>query len=427
MNIVRFGYLYNIPTSNGVSRPSAVRGQGFHMINMGELFSYDIINEMPMERVTLSEKEQKKYFVKKGDLLFARQSLVAAGAGKCSFVNNIEEPTTFESHIIRVRLDESRCCSRYYYYLFKLPDNPIRAIVNQCAQAGIRGSELQKIKVPLPSLKVQRRIASILSAYDNLIENNNRRIQLLEQMAENLYKEWFVRFRFPGHEKVEHVDSKLGKIPFSFNVTTMNEVFEDYIGGGWGNDEQSEEFPVSANVIRGADFPSVWHYDLSTCPKRYHKISNYKSRQLQDGDIVLEISGGTSEQPVGRTVLITQEMINRFEEGRVICASFCKLVRLKKERISPYYYYFWMQYLYDTRIIDRYQLQSTGIINFKFEAFLKKGILMLPPKDLMSSFEEQVVPLFKEMNQLAAQNANLSRQRDLLLPRLMSGKLEVNA
>ena len=146
MKIIRFGELYSIPTSNGVSRPSAVRGEGFHMINMGELFSFDVINEMPMERVFLSDKEQKKYLVKKGDLLFARQSLVAAGAGKCSIVNNILEPTTFESHLIRVRLDETRCCPRYYYYLFKLPDNPIKTIVNQCAQAGIRGSELQKIK-----------------------------------------------------------------------------------------------------------------------------------------------------------------------------------------------------------------------------------------------------------------------------------------
>jgi len=392
---------------------------------MGELFSFDVINEMPMERVFLSDKEQKKYLVKKGDLLFARQSLVAAGAGKCSIVNNILEPTTFESHLIRVRLDETRCCPRYYYYLFKLPDNPIKTIVNQCAQAGIRGSELQKIKVPLPMLAEQRRIASILSAYDNLIENNNRRIRLLEQMAENLYKEWFVRFRFPGHEKAEFVASKLGKIPSSFSVTNMGDVFEEYIGGGWGNDEVSEEFPISASVIRGADFPSVWHYDVSTCPKRFHKKSNYKSRQLHDGDIVMEISGGTSEQPVGRTVLVTQDLIDRFEGGRVICASFCKMINLNKEKISPYFFYFWMHYLYDTRIIDRFQLQSTGIINFKFEPFLKKGIVMLPSKDVMLSFDKHIIPLFKEINQLAIQNDKLSRQRDLLLPRLMSGKLEV--
>lgn len=427
MDIVRFGTLYSIPTSNGVSRPSAVRGQGFHMINMGELFSYDIIDEIPMERVCLSEKEQSKYLVEKGDLLFARQSLVAAGAGKCSIVNNIIEPTTFESHLIRVRLDKTKCIPLYYYYLFKLPDNPIKAIVNQCAQAGIRGSELQRIKVPLPSLSAQRRIASTLFAFDNLIDNNNRRIRLLEQMAENLYKEWFVRFRFPGHEKAEFEHSKLGKLPSSFRVANMGDVFADYIGGGWGNDDMSEDYPVEASVIRGADFPKVWHYDVSSCPRRYHKASNYKSRQLKDGDIVMEISGGTSEQPVGRTVLVTQDMINRFKDGKVICASFCKMIRLKKEIVSPYFFYYWMHYLYDTRIIDRFQLQSTGIINFKFESFLRKGDVMIPPKKIQEAFDKQVVPVFKEMNQLAIQIENLSHQRDLLLPRLMSGKLEVKA
>ncbi len=294
------------------------------------------------------------------------------------------------------------------------------------SQQQITAPYLSRIKISIfEDINYQCHIASILSAYDNLIENNNKRIRLLEQMAENLYKEWFVRFRFPGHEKAEFVNTKLGKLPTSFSVTNMNSVFDDYIGGGWGNDDESEDFPISASVIRGADFPNVWHYDVSTCPRRYHKKSNYKARQLQDGDIVMEISGGTSEQPVGRTVLVTQDMIERFEGGRVICASFCKMIRLKKEMISPYFFYFWMHYLYDTRIIDRFQLQSTGIINFKFEPFLKKGIVMLPPKELMQSFEDKINPIFKEINQLAIQNENLSRQRDLLLPRLMSGKLEV--
>ena len=292
-----------------------------------------------------------------------------------------------------------------------------------------RGSKnaIMKYLVPDVNSDTQRRIASILSAYDNLIENNNKRIRLLEQMAANLYKEWFVRFRFPGHEKAEFETSKLGKIPSSFSVTNMGDVFEDYIGGGWGNDEETEDFSISASVIRGADFPNVWHYDVSTCPKRFHKKSNYKSRQLLDGDIVMEISGGTSEQPVGRTVLVTQDLIDRFEGGRVICASFCKMIRLNKDKISPYFFYFWMHYLYDTRIIDRFQLQSTGIINFKFEPFLKKGIVMLPPKELMQLFDKLIVPIFKETNHLAIQNENLSRQRDLLLPRLMSGKLELKA
>lgn len=318
---------------------------------------------------------------------------------------------------------------RYVYYLLRL-NLPYLQLIGGGSGAGtpiISKNKFSKFKFLVEDdLPTQRRIASILSAYDNLIENNNKRIRLLEQMAENLYKEWFVRFRFPGHEKVEMVDSRLGKLPSSFKVTNMGSVFDDYIGGGWGNDDASDEFPVAASVIRGADFPNVWHYDLSTCPRRYHKTSNYKSRQLKDGDIIMEISGGTPEQPVGRTVLVTQEMIDRFEDGRVICASFCKMIRLKKDLVSPYFFYYWMHYMYDTRIIDRFQLQSTGIINFKFEPFLKKGLVLLPPKDIQDAFEKHVVPLIKEINQLAVQIDNLSRQRDLLLPRLMSGKLEVN-
>lgn len=285
---------------------------------------------------------------------------------------------------------------------------------------------MEKKTVYIPSsLNVQHRIASILSTYDSLIENNTKRIRLLEKMAENIYKEWFVRFRFPGHENVEMENSKYGKLPKTFEIVKMNEVFDYYIGGGWGEEERSEGFPEEASVIRGADFPNIWHYDVSSCPKRYHKAKNYKARQLEDGDIIMEISGGTSEQPVGRTVLVTEDLLERFPNKRLICASFCKLIRLKKDVVSPYYFYYWMKFLYDTRIIDRFQLQSTGIINFKFEPFLRRGDVVLPPKEVMLAFEKQVSLCHKEMNQLAKQNSLLARQRDLLLPRLMSGKLEV--
>lgn len=414
-----------MPSSNGLSRPSAVRGKGFRMIGMGELFACNIIHDMDMERVLMNEKEQMKYYVQEGDLLFARQSLVAAGAGKCSIVSVLSEKTTFESHIIRVRLNKKICNPLYYFYLFQLPYNPIKTIVNQCAQAGIRGSELCKIKVQKPSLSVQNCVSCILGKYDTLIENNTKRIRLLEKMAENLYKEWFVRFRFPGHENVEKGNSKYGKLPKTFEIVKMNEVFDYYIGGGWGEEEQSDGFPEEASVIRGADFPNIWHYDISSCPRRFHKAKNYKARQLEDGDIIMEISGGTSEQPVGRTMLVTENLLERFPNKRLICASFCKLIRLKKDVVSPYYFYYWMKFLYDTRIIDRFQLQSTGIINFKFEPFLRRGDVVLPPKEVMLAFEKQVSLCHKEMNQLAKQNSLLARQQDLLLPRLMSGKLEV--
>lgn len=379
MKIIRFGELYSIPTSNGVSRPSAVRGEGFHMINMGELFSFDVINEMPMERVFLSDKEQKKYLVKKGDLLFARQSLVAAGAGKCSIVNNILEPTTFESHLIRVRLDETRCCPRYYYYLFKLPDNPIKTIVNQCAQAGIRGSELQKIKVPLPMLAEQRRIASILSTYDNLIENNNKRIRLLEQMAENLYKEWFVRFRFPGHEKAE---------------------FENGLPMGW-------------KVMKLDKILTV----------RYGKDHS----KIEDGDIPILGSGGimrfgNKELNASESVLIPRKgSLNNImyidEPFWTVDTMF--FTEMKYKNIAKYVYYVLSG-------IDMESFNSGAALPSMTTNILNHFKVILPSEDVLALFDEKVELLFLQKKKLIQQNTLLSRQRDLLLPRLMSGKLEVN-
>ena len=315
----------------------------------------------------------------------------------------------------------------FLYYYIKGNLDYIKLFGTGATFPEISGAAMRKIKVQIPTLPTQQKIAAILSTYDRLIENNTRRIRLLEQMAENLYKEWFVRFRFPEHEKVEMVKSKYDRIPSNFNIIQMQDVFDYYVGGGWGQENMSDDFSEEANVIRGADFPKVCQYDISTCPRRFHKKSNYRSRQLEDGDIVMEISGGTSEQPVGRTILVTQSLIDRFDNGKVICASFCKLIRLRKNVISPFFFYYWMKFLYDTRIINRFQLQSTGIINFKFEPFLRKGDVMLPPTNVMNSFESHVVPIHKEMNKLAQQNQLLTRQRDLLLPRLMSGKLEVKS
>lgn len=241
MEYVRFGELYSNSSSNGLSRPSAVRGKGFRMIGMGELFAHNIIHDMEMERVLMNDKEQAKFFVEEGDLLFARQSLVASGAGKCSIVSSLSENTTFESHLIRVRLDKAKCNPLYYFYLFQLPYNPIKAIVNQCAQAGIRGSELCKVKVQKPDIKVQNKVASILSKYDTLIENNTKRIRILEKMAENLYKEWFVRFRFPGYEKVEMENG----LPKGWKVKRYEDELNVKYGKGLPTNRLTEDgFPV---------------------------------------------------------------------------------------------------------------------------------------------------------------------------------------
>lgn len=315
----------------------------------------------------------------------------------------------------------------YIYYLLSMPHMRQLATNSMTGASGRQRADLgfiKRIQWNFPDIAKQKRIADILSVYDSLIELNNKRIKLLEQMAENLYKEWFVRFRFPGHETAEFENGKFGKMPTCFSTTKMQDAFEYYIGGGWGNDDKDAEYCDEAYVIRGTDFPHVNSGDLSTCPLRYHKASNYKARKLKENDIIMEVSGGTAEQPVGRTLIITKDILERLSD-KVVCASFCKLIRLNLEVVTPLYFYYWMKYLYDTRIIDRFQLQSTGIINFKFEYFLRKGDLMLPPMEVMQAFDNLVSGIYEEKASLARTNENLIKQRDLLLPRLMSGKLEV--
>lgn len=364
--------------------------------------------------------------LKSGTRLLPKDTVLFSSRAPIGYVALAANPICTNQGFKSIVCDKNKVEPLYIYYYLKANLDYIKLFGTGATFPEISGKTMGKIKIEIhKSLGAQRRIASILSTYDTLIENNTKRIRILEKMAENLYKEWFVRFRFPGYEKVEFADSKYGKLPNTFEIVRMKDVFGYYIGGGWGEENESDEFPEVASVIRGADFPNVWHYDVDSCPRRFHKTRNYKARRLEAGDIIMEISGGTSEQPVGRTVLVTKELVERFEGGRVVCASFCKLIRLNKEKVSPYYFYYWMKFLYDTRIIDRFQLQSTGIINFKFEPFLRKGDVMLPAKEIMKAFGKKVMVLHQEMNLLAKQNSLLARQRDLLLPRLMSGKLEV--
>lgn len=358
---------------------------------------------------------------RKGDILFT-----VVGSFGIPILITDNTPFVFQRHIAILRPNPAVIDSRFLYYtmLSKSFYAQADAYAVGAAQRTISLTSLRKMKIAVPDLSIQKKIADVLSSFDNLIDCNNKQKIALEMIADSLYKEWFVRFRFPGYENISLVSSRLGKMPCNFDTIKMNEAFEYCIGGGWGSDEYSREYPERAYVIRGTDFPNVQKGDLTSCPLRYHKKSNYSARELKENDIIIEVSGGTAEQPVGRTLLVTKDVIDRLA-GKVICASFCKQIRLNTEVVSPYYFYYWMRFLYNTRIIDRFQLQSTGIINFKFEYFLRKGDVMLPPKDLMDRFDEKVKVLYDEISLLAQQNENLAMQRDLLLPRLMSGKLEV--
>lgn len=164
------------PIRNGLTKPSKIRGNGVKMISMGEIFAHDRIADVDMELVPVTDSELASSSVEVGDLLFARQSLVLEGAGKCSVVETVTEPTVFESHLIRVRVDASKVLPDFVYYYFHSSEGKgrIRGIVEQVAAAGIRGKDLIRLHVPCPSLKVQAAIVNTLRSFDDLIAANQR-------------------------------------------------------------------------------------------------------------------------------------------------------------------------------------------------------------------------------------------------------------
>jgi type I restriction enzyme S subunit len=316
----------------------------------------------------------------------------------------------------------------FYFQALKSPfvQAGLKARSSGTTVLGIKQSELWRVEIPYPTLPIQHRIASILSAYDDLIDNNTRRIKILEEMTRMIYREWFVNFRFPGHEKVRMVESELGMIPEGWNAPSLEQVLEHVIGGGWGEEQQSDEFNVSAYVIRGTDIPPARHGSVTNCPLRWHKESNFKSRRINDGDLVFEVSGGSKGQLVGRSLLVTNTLLSQWDRD-VICASFCKLLRPKAEmRLSTALYCFLLE-AYTNGTIDKYQVQSTGISNFKFTPFVKEVRMPLPSPAILTRFGEVVTPILDAVAVFGKRNSNLRMTRDLLLPKLVSGEIPVEA
>ncbi|OQC07319.1 MAG: Type-1 restriction enzyme EcoKI specificity protein [Candidatus Hydrogenedentes bacterium ADurb.Bin101] len=388
-----FESLYLVPSKNGLSGPARVRGNGFKMINMGELFANDRIGPIEMERVPMNEKEVSTMLVECGDLLFARQSLVLAGAGKCSLVKELDEPTTFESHIIRVRLKRELAVPESYYYYFNSSNCPIRSIVTQGVQAGIRANDLKRLEVHVPSVPEQERIASVLSAYEDLIENNRRRIQLLEQAARLLYKEWFVHLRFPGHE---HTKIKDG-VPEGWDKRALKEISDITMGQSPKSiyyNEEGNGLPFHQGVTNfGIRFPS--HETYCTIPNRL----------AEPGDILFSVRA-----PVGR-INITQDKIII---GRGLAA-----IRSNRNQQNLLFYALKSHFFKE-------DMMGGGAI---FAAITKKdlhGVTLVQPADQIAEmFMEHVRPIDLQIANLQQTIEGLEKARDLLLPRLMNGEIEV--
>lgn len=377
---IRFGDLYAIGSRNGLSKPSKVRGSGYKMINMGELFANDRIYDIPMELVPLTESEKLNAKVEVGDLLFARQSLVLEGAGKCSIVMDISPLTVFESHLIRVRLIEA-ANPMFYYFYFHSPLSPMRSIVSQCAQAGIRGSDLQELNVIFPPKETQDRIANILEQYDNLIENNQKQIKLLEEAAQRLYKEWFVDLRFPGYETVPVVDG---------------------IPEGWRKVSLSEIAPILTGK-KDANFGTAdGRFPFFTCAQEPIKAPSYSF----DCDAVILAGNGDFN------VKLYRGQFEAYQRTYVFSPVSAENLYL-------------LYYAVKENMRQLFQGASGSTIKFLTKGMLENIMVYVPAGEVLTSFNNNCEVFQSKIEALKHQISKAQEARDRLLPKLMSGEIEV--
>ena len=365
-----------------------------------------------------------RYKVKTGDVCL---TIVGANVGEMGVVPNELNGANLTENAVRIT-SNGKVDQGYLKYAI-LDDNAfgqMKVLAGGAAQPKLGIYKIETIEIPFPPLPTQRKIAAILSAYDDLIENNLRRITILEEMAQNLYREWFVKFRFPGHEQVRFVDSALGRIPEGWEIKALGELILEHIGGGWGNDVEDDKHTEKAWVIRGTDIPEARKCEFSKVPLRFHTTANLRSRRLEPGDIVFEVSGGSKGQALGRTMLVSSEILANFNGEPVICASFCKRIKPDSKQFASELLYLSFLDAYFSGEIEQYQVQSTGISNYKWTDYLVKVSRCVPPISLQKHYCELGSSIFSEIATLGRKNTTLRRTRDLLLPKLISGEVDVS-
>ena len=234
---------------------------------------------------------------------------------------------------------------RFLYY--KLQTLGLNRLNSDAAVPGLNRNVAYEQSSNFPPLPTQRKIAAILSVYDDLIENNLKRIRLLEKKAQLHYKTLMQ----------EMICSKVKREKY------IKDCLDFYIGGGWGEEEYKDGFSELAFVIRGTDIPDARKGNISGVPLRYHKETNLASRKLKAGDIVFEISGGSKGQPVGRSLLVNKKLLKQFDQP-VMCASFCKLLR-PDENVSPEFFFLFLLSCRENGIITQYEKHSaSNIVNY---------------------------------------------------------------
>lgn len=308
-------------------------------------------------------------------------------------------------------IDENKADYEFVYYNLCTLYDKLVSLKNGGAQPNLNAGLIKNLEISLPPLSTQKRIADILSAYDNLIENNQKQIKLLEEAAQRLYKQWFIDLRYPGHETTPVVDG----LPEGWRNVTLGDVYGKIESGSrpkGGIDSSIRDGVVSVgaeNVI------GLGQYNYSSEKLVSHEFyENSKRGKVEDRDILVYKDGAY----IGRTSLFQDE----FPRKVMMVNEHVFLLNAK----NPLYQYYLFFTLNRQEYFDKMQkLNKNSAQPGLNQDALKSLVIIWPLDEIVMKFDNFVAPMVKKIFALAKQNYELSQSRDRLLPKLMNNKIEV--
>ncbi|MDI1336144.1 MAG: restriction endonuclease subunit S [Lacunisphaera sp.] len=350
----------------------------------------------------------EKFHLVPGDVVIAMDRPWIPAGLKWSFIRERDPKALLVQRCARLRASDGSLDQNFLRFVIGGPgfENYVKPITTGVNVPHISGQQILDFEFPLPPLPVQRRIAGILSAYDELMENSQRRIRILEAMARTLYREWFVHFRFPGHEKLPRVVSLLGDIPKGWEVKAV-ESFCPLVSRGVTPKYElgSGRFIINQKVNRGLELSLVdlkeLEPSLEVPPDKFARF----------GDVLVNCLG---EGTIGRVHFYTESHQDWAVDQHM---SICRAAN----PTDALYVYFALESEEGQGRITALKTGGTNMTMFNISA-LRSFAVVAPPAKLLTRFAELAFPMLRQKQALTELNRNLRRTRDLLLPRLLSAE-----
>ena len=384
----------------------AINAKSNHLVSKEETHIALLrIADMPTKSkvIFMSKNTPERFIASEDDIIYTR-------TGQVGLVFRKQQGVVHNNCFRVIPNSEEELDKGYLYWYLSL--NSIRNFANSIAsgsaQPDLPHSTFKKIRIWLPHIASQKKIAKMLDQYELLIENNNKRIKLLEQMAENLYKEWFVRFRFPGYEKIEFEEG----LPKNWEYIQLKDI-DVFFDRGISYSSEEIKCEDGFNLINLKNIQSHGGFRRDGI-KKYN--GKYKDSQVvYTGDIVMGITDMTQDRRIVGSVALIPDI----PDISVISADLVKI----NSKLPNIFLYCMCRFGFYSKYFSQFA-NGANVLHLKPNDLLNKKIL-LPKEEIITLFCKKVEQIIKMIDKLNNQNDILIKQRDYLLPRLMSGKLEV--